>query len=124
MLITSWAAVWLLRRAQWRPEQMVQRWLWPVLSAMTFSGWVATVAGWYVTEIGRQPYVVQGLIRTADVVTTTPAAHVGWTLIGYAVVYGGLLIAYVQVLRYLATKPLDTSDTPAALPGQATLQGA
>ena len=37
---------------------------------MTFSGWVATVAGWYVTEIGRQPFIVYGLIRTADVVST------------------------------------------------------
>ena len=34
---------------------------------MTFSGWVATVAGWYVTEIGRQPFIVYGLMRTADV---------------------------------------------------------
>ena len=34
---------------------------------MTFSGWVATVAGWYVTEIGRQPFIVYGLLRTADV---------------------------------------------------------
>ena len=37
---------------------------------MTFSGWVATVCGWYVTEIGRQPFIVHGLIRTADVVST------------------------------------------------------
>ena len=35
---------------------------------MTFSGWVATLAGWYVTEIGRQPFVVYGLLRTADLV--------------------------------------------------------
>lgn len=123
MLLTSWTATWLLRRAGWQVRQIRQPWLWPLLSAMTFSGWVATVAGWYVTEIGRQPYVVQGLIRTADVVTTTPAAHVGWTLLGYAIVYGGLLVAYMRVLRYMATKPLDTSDAPAALPGQAALQG-
>ena len=36
-------------------------------AGMTFSGWVATVAGWYVTEIGRQPFIVYGLLRTADV---------------------------------------------------------
>jgi len=123
MLLTSWTAAWLLRRAGWQAGQIRQPWLWSLLSTMTFSGWVATVAGWYVTEIGRQPYVVQGLIRTADVVTTTPAAHVGWTLLGYAIVYGGLLVAYVRVLRYMATKPLDTSEAPAALPGQAALQG-
>ena len=77
-------------------------WLWHVLHGMTFSGWVATVAGWYVTEIGRQPYIVQGVLRTADAVTRTPAATVGWSLAGYLVVYTGLLIAYIGVLRYLA----------------------
>ena len=34
---------------------------------MTFSGWVATLAGWIVTEIGRQPWLVYGILRTADV---------------------------------------------------------
>jgi cytochrome d ubiquinol oxidase subunit I len=86
---------------------------------MTFSGWVATVAGWYVTEIGRQPYIVQGVLRTADAVTRTPAATVGWSLAGYLVVYTALLIAYIGVLHYLASKPLDTSLAPARLPGQA-----
>ena len=42
--------------------------LW-LFAGMTFSGWVATVAGWYVTEIGRQPFIVYGLVRTADVVS-------------------------------------------------------
>ena len=40
---------------------------------MTFSGWVATVAGWYVTEIGRQPFIVYGLVRTADVASKVPS---------------------------------------------------
>jgi cytochrome d ubiquinol oxidase subunit I len=86
---------------------------------MTFSGWIATVAGWYVTEIGRQPYIVQGVIRTADAVTRTPAPTVGWSLAGYLILYTGLLLAYIGVLRYLASKPLDTSLAPARLPGQA-----
>ena len=40
---------------------------------MTFAGWVATVAGWYVTEIGRQPYIVYGLIRAAEVASDVAA---------------------------------------------------
>jgi cytochrome d ubiquinol oxidase subunit I len=48
---------------------MRPRWLlWQLrLAGMTFSGWVATLAGWYVTEIGRQPFLVHGVLRTAEV---------------------------------------------------------
>ena len=46
MLMTSWGAWWILRRARWNLMHVSQRWVWPLLSAMTFSGWVAT-------EIGR-----------------------------------------------------------------------
>jgi cytochrome d ubiquinol oxidase subunit I len=62
---------------------------------MTFSGWVATLAGWYVTEIGRQPFLVYGLLRTADLVAPHPPHMVLGTLIAYLVVYGGLLVSYV-----------------------------
>jgi cytochrome d ubiquinol oxidase subunit I len=40
------------------------------LAGMSFSGWVATVAGWYVTEIGRQPFIVFGLLRVDDVASS------------------------------------------------------
>ena len=80
MLATSWLGWWLYRRARWQPERLPRALLW-LFAGMTFSGWVATVAGWYVTEIGRQPFIVYGLIRTADVVSTKPtAAMIGLTL--------------------------------------------
>ncbi|MCP2936540.1 cytochrome ubiquinol oxidase subunit I, partial [Salmonella enterica subsp. enterica serovar Typhimurium] len=50
MLLVSWAGWWLLRRRGWQPEN-APRWLMVGIAAMTFSGWIATVAGWYVTEI-------------------------------------------------------------------------
>ena len=71
MLATSWLGWWLYRRASWRAERL-PRALLGFFAAMTFSGWIATVSGWYVTEIGRQPFIVYGLIRTADVVSTVP----------------------------------------------------
>jgi cytochrome d ubiquinol oxidase subunit I len=101
MLLTSWAGWWLLRRRGGAAERLPRPMLW-TLTAMAFSGWVATLAGWYVTEIGRQPYVVYGFLRTADVVTTTPASHVAVTLVGYLVVYSALIVAYVAVLKYMA----------------------
>jgi cytochrome d ubiquinol oxidase subunit I len=48
MLATSWAGWWLYRRSGWSPARLPRALLW-LLAAMTFSGWVATVAGWWVT---------------------------------------------------------------------------
>ena len=58
---------------------------------MTFSGWVSTLAGWFVTEIGRQPFLVYGLLRTADLVADHPPGMVLSTLIAYLTVYTFLL---------------------------------
>jgi len=105
MLATSWLGWWAYRRARWRPERLPRALLW-VFAGMTFSGWVATVAGWYVTEIGRQPFIVYGLVRTADVATTVPSSSmIGLTLALYLVVYFALIVAYVGVLKYMAEKP-------------------
>jgi len=104
MLATSWLGWWLLRRAKWQPALMPRAVLW-LFAGMTFSGWVATVAGWYVTEIGRQPFIVYGLIRTADVVSTVPSSMIGLTLALYITLYLALIVAYVTVLKYMAEKP-------------------
>ncbi|HWP11351.1 MAG TPA: cytochrome ubiquinol oxidase subunit I, partial [Ramlibacter sp.] len=69
-----------------------------------------------VTEIGRQPFMVYGLLRIADLVATHPAAMVASTLIAYLVVYAFLLAAYVLVLMYMASHP--------AQPATGTPQGA
>lgn len=105
MLAVSWASCWWLRRLQWQPERLPRAWL-QVLRFMSFSGWIATVAGWYVTEIGRQPWIVQGLVRTADVASNTPPGYIALTLAGYLVLYAVLIVAYVAVLRYMGEKPL------------------
>src|SRR3954454_23881380 len=76
MLATSWLGWWLYRRAAWQTAALPRALLW-LFAAMTFSGWVATVAGWYVTEIGRQPFIVYGLLRTADVVSKVPSSMIG-----------------------------------------------
>jgi len=64
------------------PQQRVGPWLLRALSWMTFAGWVASLAGWYVTEIGRQPWVVQGYIRASEVVADHAGGMVLSTLIG------------------------------------------
>jgi cytochrome d ubiquinol oxidase subunit I len=122
MLLVSWVGCWILRRHGWQPER-APRWLIASIAGMTFSGWVATVAGWYVTEIGRQPWIVQGLIKTADVASSTPAPYIALTLAGYLITYAALIACYIGVLRYMAEKPSDTYD-PAPTGGAAVLGGA
>ncbi|MBB4842172.1 cytochrome d ubiquinol oxidase subunit I [Paucibacter oligotrophus] len=107
MLAFSWAGLWLYRRRGWRLEAM-PRWLLWGLTGMGFSGWLATVAGWYVTEIGRQPFIVYGLLRTADVASSTPAPMIAATLAGYVSLYLGLIVAYVSVIKYMAEKGLPS----------------
>jgi cytochrome d ubiquinol oxidase subunit I len=82
---------------------------------MGFSGWVATLAGWYVTEIGRQPFIIYGLLRTAEVASNVPASKIAFTLTAYLLIYSFLLIAYIGVLRHLAEKTVTqpASDLPA-----------
>jgi cytochrome d ubiquinol oxidase subunit I len=113
MLATSWLGWWLYRRTKWQPTMLPRALLW-LFAGMTFSGWVATVAGWYVTEIGRQPFIVYGLVRTADVVSKVPSAMIGLTLALYVTLYLALIVAYVAVLKYMAEKPDEVLATEAA----------
>ena len=103
MLAFSWGGLWLYRRRHWAAEGLPRAFL-IGLSWMTFSGWLATIAGWYVTEIGRQPFIVYGLLRTADVASAVPAPMIAATLVGYIVLYLALIIAYVSVIKYMAEK--------------------
>ena len=104
MVLVGWWAAWRLfrRRDENRDNQI---WLLRDLSVMTFSGWVAVLAGWYVTEIGRQPWIVSGLLRTSEVVADHSSATVMGTLFGYVLLYAFLLVSYIAALRYMATKP-------------------
>ena len=115
MLAVSWWAAWTLwrqRRAA-AVDTALSRGQLRLLSAMTFSGWVATLAGWIVTEVGRQPFLVYGQLRTADLVAQHPPGMVLGTLLAYLAVYMFLLGAYVLVLMYMAQHPaMPTPDTP------------
>jgi cytochrome d ubiquinol oxidase subunit I len=106
MLAVSWSGLWLMRgRDPPRP------WLQATVS-MTFAGWVATLAGWYVTEIGRQPWLVYGVLRTEAAVTSTPVP-LGISLPLYLTVYVLLIAAYVSVLFYMARNAARVALEPA-----------
>ena len=115
MLLLSWIAAWQCRK-QKVPTPIIQK----CLVAMTFSGWIATLAGWYVTEIGRQPWLVQGILRTADAVSPVPASNLALTLTVYLILYAGLIIAYISTLFYLARRNdgnVKQSLTPSTMKG-------
>ncbi len=102
MLVVSWTAAWFL----WRRGGFdgSGRWVLRALVAMSLSGWVATLAGWYTTEIGRQPWLVDGVLKTADAVAAVPAPMVAGSLAAYLAVYAALTAIYVGVLFYLARR--------------------
>lgn len=120
MLLLSWTALFFMwRRRAMAPECDVRPWLAvdglpkPLIFAlvpMAFSGWVATLAGWYTTEIGRQPWLVNGVITTEMAVAEVPAPMVMSTLIGYLAVYAALLIAYISVIIYLSRTAARGAD--------------
>lgn len=103
MLFLSWGSVILMARKRRGVDGLPKPLLYAMVP-MAFSGWLATLSGWYTTEIGRQPWLVQGVMTTKEAVADVPAGMVASTLIAYLVVYVILLGAYISVLFYLATK--------------------
>ncbi|MEM8978049.1 MAG: cytochrome ubiquinol oxidase subunit I [Pseudomonadota bacterium] len=103
MLVLSWASLGFMAYKRRGVEGLPKLFTW-ALVPMAFSGWVATLAGWYVTEIGRQPWLVSGVLTTKEAVAQVPAGMVLGTLIAYLAIYAILLTAYITVLFYLARK--------------------
>ncbi len=92
----SWFGAWWLRK------RAPPRWLLWCFAGMTFSGWIATLAGWIVTEIGRQPWLVTGILRTADAAGRVSEASLGASLTAYVLVYSVMLLAYMVTLTHMA----------------------
>ena len=99
MLAVSWLVTWQLRK--FKDLNLLSA---RVLVAMSFAGWLALVAGWYVTEIGRQPWLVYGVLTAAQAASNVPAGNIAFTLVLYLSLYAILLSAYVSVVFYLARK--------------------
>jgi cytochrome d ubiquinol oxidase subunit I len=108
LLVGTWGA-WRLRRGH-EPSPLLAK----ALTLMSFSGWGAVLAGWYTTEIGRQPWLVQGVLTTADAASAVPAPMIGATLAGYLLLYAALLAAYVSVIFHMARKAAARAETPRA----------
>ncbi|WP_237215097.1 cytochrome ubiquinol oxidase subunit I [Falsiroseomonas oryziterrae] len=111
MIAMGLAAAWFLWRRGELPKLLLRGFV-----VMTFAGWVATLAGWYVTEIGRQPWLVTGVLTTADAVGPVGPTAVLSTLVMYLALYAALLVAYVATLYRLAAKGRVVEHLPGNVP--------
>ncbi len=101
MILVSWWLGWSVFVRKGTPSLLQLR----VTSLMTFAGWVAVLAGWYVTEIGRQPWLVYGELRVEDAVAAHGGGMVLSTLVLWLLLYAFVLASFVATVRYLAKKP-------------------
>ena len=94
MIAAALYGAWLL----WRGRLFETRWYLRVVAQSWWVGFVAVIAGWVVTESGRQPWIVQGILRTADAVSPVPGASIATTLALFVVVYG---IVFAMGIYYI-----------------------
>ncbi|WP_462171932.1 cytochrome ubiquinol oxidase subunit I [Pseudoalteromonas xiamenensis] len=104
LLVAVWFRLTIARRKQ------LASWQLKTLVAMSFSGWLATLAGWYVTEIGRQPFLVSGVLRVEEAVTHLPRENVAITFSLYLMLYVVLLTVYVRTLFFTAKKSVRVDE--------------
>ncbi|MGY0556798.1 cytochrome ubiquinol oxidase subunit I [Lysobacter sp. A421] len=107
--------------SRWRGRFHESRLLLKFALAMGPAGLVAILAGWYTTEIGRQPWIIHGVMRTSEAVSAHSATQVGLTLAIFIVVYFALFGAgTVYGLRIIAAGPdlTDDNTSPDGGPGQ------
>ena len=97
-LFALWGLVWWRGRhgGRWARQRPL---LWALVLASPL-GLLALEAGWVVTEVGRQPWVIYGVMRTSQAVT--PVVGVGWSLAGFTLLYLLLVVTLIWILRRLA----------------------
>ena len=109
------------------------RWFQYWCMAMTPSGFVAVLAGWFVTEIGRQPFIIQNVMRTAEAASPVAGASVAISLAAFVIVYGFVFGAGSYYILKLIGKGPEPSEevygshgvkTPPLVTGIAQKEGA
>lgn len=104
----------------WRGTLFETRWFLWILSHGWWTGFVAVIAGWVVTESGRQPWLVHGILRTADATSPVPGATILGTLILFVFSYGivfSMGIFYIN--RLIAKGPEGRAvDVPEGFPNR------
>jgi len=105
MLLISW-----MSRIQLLRNKPLPPWLLKALVAMSFSGWLATLAGWYVTEIGRQPWLVTGILTVKDAATNIAPGNVALSLSLYLILYVVIMAAYLHTIFTMANRAVEIEE--------------
>ena len=118
MFAIASVSLWL----RWRGTLFTTPWFLRLLVAMTPSGIIATLGGWYLAETGRQPWVIFGLLKTVDAVSPVPAKTLLITLIAFIILYAFFMTAFLAfVLRIIRRGP---NDAPAQADASGSLKNA
>ena len=105
-ILALFGVVYAIGRVRRRPMPE-SRWFYRAVVATGPLAFVALISGWVVTEVGRQPWVVYRYMRTSDAVTGAGGIPVGYATL--ALVYLGVAVAVVWILRRLAARPMETA---------------
>ena len=104
----AWGA-WLLARGRLDQDR---RFLLACV-AMGPAGFASVICGWIVAEVGRQPYVIYGVLRTADAVSPVGAGQVSASLLGFLTVYALIFgVGVLYILRLIAEGPAAGAEEP------------
>lgn len=124
MIAAAWCGAWLL----WRGKLFETRWFLKIVANTWWVGFVAVLAGWIVTESGRQPWIVQGILRTADAVSPVPGSSVAVTLALFILVYGVVFSFGIYFINRLLARGIQDTKLPEGPPqlasGRATFGSA
>ena len=86
------------------------RWFQCWCTALLPAGFLAVLAGWFVTEVGRQPYIIQGVMRSADAVSPVTGSAIAISLVAFFLTYGLVFGAGSYYIIKLVRKGPDTEQ--------------
>ncbi|MFL4969227.1 MAG: cytochrome ubiquinol oxidase subunit I [Xanthobacteraceae bacterium] len=111
MIAAALYGAWLM----WRGTLERTRWYLYVVANTWWVGFVAVIAGWIVTETGRQPWIVHGILRTADAVSPVPGGSIATTLTLFVLVYGVVFSLGIYYINRLIAKGPEDREGPGGL---------
>jgi cytochrome d ubiquinol oxidase subunit I len=108
---------WIYNKPQWKPK-----WWLATLTLSVFLPQLANQAGWFAAEMGRQPWVVYGLLRTSDALSQAVSAQQVWfSLILFTVIYLVLFALFIYLLNKKIKHGMDLTEDLQSRPKQDTM---
>jgi len=97
----------------WRGGLEDDRWFLRAAMVMGPTGFIAVIAGWIVAEVGRQPWVITGVLRTADAVSPVGPGQVSASLLAFMIIYAIVFVAgAIYILRLIGRGPEAHEPAP------------